>query len=70
MIFVWKKKGLHTNTQLYLETDVLPPLNRTNEDKDMEQIGQENFYLDLEFGIMERIEKRLVLPHKGRGEGW
>lgn len=64
-----KKKAYILTTQLYLETDVLPPLNLTNEDGNMEQIGQKNFCLDFEFGIMEKVQKRLVLPHKGRGEG-
>lgn len=36
----------------------------------MEQIGQENSCLDSEFRIKDREQKRLVLPHKGRGEGW
>lgn len=49
MIFEWKKKKAYIlTTQLYLETDVLPPLNGTNEDRNMEQIGQENFCLDFE----------------------
>lgn len=36
----------------------------------MEQIGQENFCLDFELGIKDRVQKRLVLAHKGRKEGW
>lgn len=36
----------------------------------MEQIRQENFCPDFEFGVMERVEKSLLLPHKGRREGW
>lgn len=36
-----KKKAYILTTQLYLETDVLPPLNWTNEDGNIEQIGQE-----------------------------
>lgn len=36
----------------------------------MEQIGQEHFCLDFEFEILETVQKRLVPPHKGRGEGW